>query len=515
MSEVVQENQQNQHTEQVATTDQVAMVESSVKYVRKFTGRTMITSPVDAVTADNVIDVVEAALRIHEKNRSDIDYLWNYFKGDQPVYDRTRELRPELTEYICENRANEIVTFKVGYQFAEPIQYVSARNDSPSESIVHLNDAMRVIGKHNIDKEMGKWLYIGGICCRLVEQNRHPLMKIPFMLYTLDPRTSFVIHSSDHTKRSLAGVFYTMNEQNEKIFSVFTDDSLYKWKQGDKTATRQPNAFGAIPIIEYRANMERQGCIEIVISLLDAINNFDCDRLEAVSQFVQSLLVLYNCQIEEGKTANDIRKAGLIILKSINQGEKADVKNLSEQLDQTQNQSLKDDLLRAVHEIVGMPSQSDGNTGDSSNNGAVLLKNGWEGAETRAKDFESEFSAPEMEMLWLLSKICGDVSEKNGGFKFSPLDIDIKMPRHNYDNLLSKSQTLTTMLGCDKIDPKYAYEACGLFPDVEEAHKAGIEWFQKMTELQAKLEKAKAEREISQQQNQQPKQQEQDVTPNE
>ena len=141
-----------------------------------------------------------------------------------------------------------------------------------------------------------------------------------------------------------------------------------------------------------------------------------------------------------------------------------------------------------------MPSQSDGNTGDSSNNGAVILKNGWQGAETRAKDFEAEFYAPEMEMLWLLSRICGETKASQGGFEFKPVDVDIKMPRHNYDNLLSKSQTLTTMLGCDKIDPKYAYEACGLFTDVEEAHRAGIEWFEKMTALNAKLEEEKAKR---------------------
>ena len=172
----------NQTNEQVATVDKVAYVNSTRKFVRKFTGRQMITTAEEVITADNVIDVVKEAMRIHEKNASDIDYLWNYYKGDQPVYDRERELRPELTEIVCENRANEIVNFKVGYQFAEPIAYVSAKADSPAEGIEKLNDAMRVIGKQTIDKELGKWLYVGGVCCRLVEQNRRPIIKIPFSL---------------------------------------------------------------------------------------------------------------------------------------------------------------------------------------------------------------------------------------------------------------------------------------------------------------------------------------------
>ena len=112
MSEANQTNEPK--TEQVATVDQVALVNSSCKIVRKCTGRQIITTAEETITADNVIDVVKDAMRIHEKNAAEIDYLWNYYKGDQPVYDRERELRPELTEIVCENRANEIVNFKVG-----------------------------------------------------------------------------------------------------------------------------------------------------------------------------------------------------------------------------------------------------------------------------------------------------------------------------------------------------------------------------------------------------------------
>ena len=484
----------NTNTEQVATTDQVAYVTPSDKTTRSLFGREMVVSAVDEINDSNVIDVVTKAFGVHQRNAADIDYLFNYYKGNQPVLLRKRELRPELTEHIVENRANEIVAFKVGYVAGEPIQYISAKdNKSASDSIAKLNDIMRVIGKHTLDKELIKWLYIGGVCCRLVEQNRDYRKKIPFILYTLDPRNSFVIHKSDHTKRPLAGVYFTVNEDRKKIFSIFTPSYLYIWEFGTKTFTKKPNYFGMIPIIEYQANMERQGCIEIVISLLDAVNSFDCDRLEAVAQFVQSLLVLYNCQVEEGTTANSIRKAGMILLKSMD-GNKADVKNLSEQLDQTQNQSLKEDLYRAIHEIVGMPSQSDGNTGDSSNNQAVILKNGWQGAETRAKDFESEFKLPETEMMWLLSNICENTNKKKGGFAFDPVDVDIKFSRHNYENLLSKSQTLTTMLGCDKIHPKHAYEASGLFMDPEEACRDGMDWFNSMQKLNNTLQKAVKEK---------------------
>ena len=95
----------------------------------------------------------------------------------------------------------------------------------------------------------------------------------------------------------------------------------------------------------------------------------------------------------------------MILLKTVGDA-KADIKVLAEQLDQSQNQTLKDDLYNAVLQIVGVPSQGNGNTGDSSNNGAVVLRNGWQGAETRAQDFEAMFQLPEQEMLRVVSVIC-------------------------------------------------------------------------------------------------------------
>ena len=500
------------NAEQVAmVADLPASVQAKIAN-RAMLGRTMITSAVEKITKGNVIDVVTKAFAVHEKNAADIKYLWNYFKGDQPVLQRTRELRDELTQHIVENRANQIVAFKVGYVAGEPIQYIStdaevehdddgfltvAKNSSSaSVEIAKLNNVMRLNAKHTKDKELIKWLYICGVGYRLIEQNRFPYKKIPFNLYTLDPQQTFVIHSSDHTKRPLAGVYYIVNEDREKIVTIVTPEKFFTWKYGTKNVEEAKNNFGMIPIIEYQANMERQGCFEIVLPLLDAINDFDSDRLEAVEQFVQSLLVLYNCQVEEGTTADSIRKAGMILLKSVGEN-KADVKNLSEQLDQSQNQALKDDLYNAVLEIVGMPGQSNGNTGDSSNNGAVILKNGWQGAETRAKDLEAEFKQPEMEMMWLLSAIAGKTLKKNGGFEFDPANVDIKFSRHNYENLLSKSQTLVTMLGNDKIDPKYAYEASGLFMDTEEAYRAGMAWYAKMLGLAKTIAEVKEERDAA------------------
>jgi hypothetical protein len=121
-----------------------------------------------------------------------------------------------------------------------------------------------------------------------------------------------------------------------------------------------------------------------------------------------------------------------------------------------------------------MPSQGNGSTGDSSNNGAVILKNGWQGAETKAQDFEQMFREPEQRMLDLTIGICNGVMD---GFTLDPNEVDVKFTRRNYEDILSRSQTLITMLNNDKIHPQCAYEASGMFIDTQDAYNMGMEWY--------------------------------------
>lgn len=461
------------------------MVEDNTTYgtgavSRNLFGRRIIFSTEPTITAQNVVAVVEQAYLDHLKNRDEIQYLWDYYKGKQPILSRVREVRKELTSRIVENRANSIVSFKSGYIAGKPIQYISSvSNDNVSANIDRLNDKMRVIGKHTKDRELIEWELVCGLGYRYVVQNKDPMLNCPFNLYTLDPRSTFVIRSNDFAKDVIAGVSYVTDRNENVTFKVFTRDSVYTFLRGGGAVEIESNAFGLIPIIEYQANTARQGCFEIVLSMLDAINEFDSCRIEAVEAFVQSLLVLYNCQVEDNVTADSIRQAGMILLKSVGDA-KADIKVLAEQLDQTQNQTLKDDMYQSVLQICGVPSQSAAGTSDSSNNGAVVLKNGWEGAETRAQDFETMFKMPEQETLQVVAILCSGLSD----ISFDPTDIDVKFTRRNYENILSKSQTLVTMLAQDKIHPKSAYEASGLFVDTEEAYQLGMDWYNKQSKKQ-------------------------------
>ena len=55
-----------------------------VAETRQMFGRRVIKSSVTEITDENVVEVLLKALPIHALNRSEIDYLWEYYKGKQP-----------------------------------------------------------------------------------------------------------------------------------------------------------------------------------------------------------------------------------------------------------------------------------------------------------------------------------------------------------------------------------------------------------------------------------------------
>ena len=446
---------------------------------RTMYGRRVITTDVDVITAENVVDVLREAMEVHDLNRSEIEYLWKYYKGNQPILTRTKAVRPEICNKIVENRANEIVSFKVGYLCGEPIQYVGRNSEeSVTGGVGVLNEYMFLVDKPALDQEVVEWGMICGTANRMVLDNEKYSAEsdeAPFDIYTLDPRNSFVVYSTDVKRRRMMGVKYKEDDYGFRTYSVYTD-ALCFLIEGDKVVSVKAHGLGTVPIIEYPANNARLGAFEIVLPLLDAINNIESNRMDGIEQFVQAFVKFINCDISK-EDFEALKDLGAIKVKSVD-GQSADVDIVTSELNQQQTQTLKEDIYKAILSICGLPSMSDGNTSDSSNNGAVVLKNGWQGAETRAKDSEMMFKRSEKEMLRLVLKLCDGLAD----LKLKLKDIDMKFTRRNYDNIQSKSQVLVTMLQQPKIHPLLAFTHCGMFSDPESAYTMSNEYYEEQME---------------------------------
>lgn len=446
---------------------------------RQMDGRRVIKTSVREITKDNVVDVLQKALGTHELNRSEIDYLWNYYRGKQPILHRTKEVRPEICNKIVENRANEIVSFKVGYLCGEPIQYVGRNGEEvTAKAIAALNELMFAEDKATKDQEIVEWQMICGTAYRLVlpdEKNEED--EAPFELHTLDPRDTFVVYSSEIGNKPLMGVKYYKDDEEVLRFSVYTENRYYLI-EGDILKEEKAHALDMIPIFEYPANNARLGSFEIVLPLLDTINNVISNRIDGVEQFIQAFIKFVNCDITKDEY-EEFLELGAIKVKSAD-GQTADVDIVTNELNQSQTQTLKDDLYNAILTICGIPNRNGGSS-TSDTGAAVLLRDGWSLAEARAKDSENIFKRSEKKMLKLVLRICRDLSDIDLRLK----DIDMKFTRRNYEAIQSKSQVLTSMLQQPKIHPMLAFSHCGMFTDPESAYTMSMAYYE---EQQTKLE---------------------------
>lgn len=447
-------------------------------------GRRKIRTDTEVIDESNVVHELKEAMKIHELNAADIDYLWNYYKGDQPILTRTKKIRPEINNKVVVNHAAEIVTFKVGYQCGKPIKYVAMNTgDQVTKHIGALNDMMRLCGKETLDQELFEWLFVGGVAYRMVLPRKSSEITVddaPFGLYITDPRNTFVVYSTDIDEHPVMGVKFRKNPNTDKtVYSVYTA-SLKFTIEGDEVTAVEPHYYGCIPVFQYQANTAATGSFEIVLPLLDAINTLESNRMDGVEQNIQSFLKFINCVVDK-EQMEALKELGAIMIKAMD-GQKADVDTVKTDLDQTQTQVLKDDLLNAVNRIAGLPSTSDGSTSDSSNNGSVLLKNGWENAETIATQVENTFKLSEMRMLKFILHYLRETNRLD----MRLADIDIKFTRRNYENIQSKSQVFSTMLGSEKCHPLLAFETCGLFSDPEGAYNMSKTWWEEQEKKQQK-----------------------------
>ena len=469
-----------------------------------YTGRRKILCDEQAINEANIVGVLNDALSAHRENSSAIDYLYRYYKGEQPILRRTKEIRPEICNRIVENRANEIVSFKTGYLCGEPLQYVSrGGTEDMSDGISKLNDMMLLCGKAAKDKELAEWMYVCGVGYRMIApnapyinsdivpklQNRRTDFaedEAPFDIYTLDPRNTFVVYHSGLGEKPLVGVKYVVRQDKKIVFSAYTDTHYYEIVAenmigGLRLEKAERRALGAIPIVEYPLNNARQGAFEVVLPLLDAINDVQSNRMDGIEQFIQSLIVLTNAEIDEDK-AKLLRDAGLITLKSVGEN-KADLKIIAEQLDQQQTQTLIDYMHQTVLDIVGMPNRNGGSS-TSDTGAAVQMRDGHSSAESRAKADELMFKEAERRVL----KIALAIIRATVGTPLSLADVEIRFTRRNYENLQSKAQVLVSLLNCDKIAPALAFAHCGMFSDAEDAAKMSAEHYEQVKgELEREL----------------------------
>lgn len=446
------------------------------------TGRRKIYTNKKEITPENVVEVFEKSLAVHNRNCVEIQYLYDYYRGRQDIRLKDKVVRPEINNKVMINRANEIVTFKTAYLLGEPLQYVSNGGDNAvSKKVNRLNEYMRSESKSTKDKELADWMHICGVAVRLVLPDEEGEEDgSPVSIYTLDPREAFVIYHSGIGRKSMAGVLKQWDEDGNPYYCLYTKEWYFEIKDG-KIEKHEARTVPYIPIIEYVNNDARMGAFEPVIPILNAINTIESNRVDSIQDFVNAFDVFQNCELKEGQY-KELAKGGMAIQIKGVQGMEAKVYRIASELNQTNTQTIVDDLYDAALTICGMPNRNGGSS-TSDTGTAVIYRDGFAEAESRAKDSEKTWERSERDFLRIVLYICRETEDL--GLELS--DIKPEFTRKNLSNIQSKAQVLAEMLNNSKIHPKLAFQYAGMFSDPEESYRISMEW---ADEQQKKLERS-------------------------
>lgn len=456
---------------------------------------------------DRITEYLPYVLSVHNMNEWEIDHLYRLYKGEQAILKKEKVVRPEINHIVVENHAYEIVEFLKGYVYGNPIMYAQKGDkgaEETNEKIAELNQEMEYISKASDDKQIAEWQYICGTAYRFIDKGDS---ETPFSLSVPDPRKTFVVYSNEIKEEVLFSGFIseqipseqvipeTGNALNQrKVLTIYTDN-FYMELMGEQvngniwnfTPVTQTISIGGllsvdyityplIPkgnrIIEYPLNEARLGRIELVETALNAINQIKSNEVDDVDQFVQSLLVFINQEIDPEEYKKLI-KLGAIEINS-NGTLPADVKMLTSHLSSGDTKTITDDLYMNVLSICGVPrmreSQSGGDTGQ-----ARLIGEGWTMADERAKQDELSFKRSERKAIKLILAMC-DKAGNNGIKGLEAKDVEVKFTRNNKDNLLVRAQCLLNLKDA-QVAPSVAFNSCGMFSDANEVYLKSKEFY--------------------------------------
>lgn len=450
-----------------------------------FSGRRKILTDKKEITDSNVIKVLENSLAIHRRNCREIVYLERFYRGIQDIRHREKIVRPNINNKITVNVANEIVTFKTAFFIGTPMQYIAAVGDeNVIEQVRRLNRFMRSEDRDSKDKELCDWFHICGVSERLVLQNKNAEKnECPIVIYTLHPCEAFVIYYSGIGQKPLAGVIIQRDEDGKILYNVYTEYKFYEIKE-NKIVRSDVHTFGGVPLVEYLNNEARIGAFEIVLPMLNAINTLESNRLDDTEQFVQSILVLKNCEIDEEKAAALRENLGLMI--KSDPANPADVFRVDGELSQSGAQLQKDDLYDSILTICGMPNRNGGSS-TSDTGMAVVMRDGWSSAESRANDTQKMFDRADKQFLKIVLKICNDSDNKDFHLDLKLSDIKQEHPRNNLSSMQSQMQVLCEGLNNPKIHPRFPWIISGM-PNAEEWYRKSMEYYEEQQrEMQRQL----------------------------
>ena len=343
---------------------------------------------IDRELAGNVdnpsYDVINYAIDQQRKRIGRYDMLEHYYEGNQAILDRSLELSAKLDrsdEKVMTNHAKYITDMITGFTTGNSFN-ISPADGKDIKAITEAQDQMD-IDSHNTELE--KDLSVFGCAYELLYVKTISDDETEMAIEKIDPRGCVLVTDDTLDKNPLFGIYYVekkdlLGSSNGYLIIVYTAHWViqYRTKTGytlsDTNLVGKPKVtqhyFKGVPLIGYRNNEERQGDFEQTISLIDAYNELQSDRITDKKNFVDALLVLYGFGLDD--EGFDLKEGVLQVPGKGDQG--ASVEWLTKSFDESQLQVLVKSIKDDIHQTSYVPNMNDENFAGNISGEAMKYK---------------------------------------------------------------------------------------------------------------------------------------------
>lgn len=468
-------------------------------------GRRRIYTDAEAITEDNIFEELSNAVIKFCKPQEEIKFLLDYEKGIQPLK-REKKIRSDINIKVSDNVANQVVEFKLGYNWGNPIIYVqrgntdlnnsteeeNSKQDTAVSMLNAMNDCEFAFAK---DQDLARYVEITGIGFQMVDVKPIYDGLSAFDLVTLNPLSTFCIYRNTAKQEKIAGVTFRTLENGNTYYTVFTPkkrfeiENLVKVVNGEKKSewnflqrSGERNPFGKVPIVEFNRAADRTGVFERQISDMDALNIEVSDFANSVAQTTQE--VFFGVGFDLPKDGNGKTEAPVggqwIIAKPVQNGTPT-LKAVSSTFD---FEGVQENIVAKRNVILQkcyVPLQSE--PGGGSSGSAMSMSSGWSAAEASACKEEQILRKGKTEIadLELIAINLSTVPEESPLRNLSIADIIPKFTRNKTYDLATKVNSMVAMIKAG-VNGRVSMETVDLFPDVAQAwadSKEAIEVYQK------------------------------------
>ncbi len=260
--------------------------------------------------------------------------------------------------------ARYIVTMASGYLVGKPVSY-DMREDNGALAV--LRDVYAASDMGSVDAELAAdaSIYGRGVCICYADERGRPRAA------TLSPREAFVVYDDTVEHRPLFGVHWMerVDEMGRRCgvsVHAYTADSVLEI-QGrslgslEEEGASSPHYFGAVPVVEFWNNAQETGDFEPVLSLIEAYDVLESDRVNDKQQFTDAVLLLTGCTLENDDPADPRSPAQKLLEERTLSLPDTDARAqwLVKQSDEAGAEILREALKSDIHKMSMVPDLTD------------------------------------------------------------------------------------------------------------------------------------------------------------